>query len=186
MMRECSNKDCKQINPQPLNAFPKDKGKREGHSYRCKTCNNQAAKAWQKTPIGKAKHHAVASAWQKSPANKTKHAASVKAWQTTPIGLAKLRAAWAKYYASKIQRTPLWLTEEQLNEIESYYAESARRTQETGILHHVDHKTPLQGENVSGLHVPWNLQVIPALLNWSKGNSFEPENTSEENQAACA
>jgi hypothetical protein len=31
---------------------------------------------------------------------------------------------------------------------------------------------PLQGKIVSGLHVPWNLQVIPSLDNKKKGNRF--------------
>jgi hypothetical protein len=37
----------------------------------------------------------------------------------------------------------------------------------------VDHEIPLQGENISGLHVPWNLQVIPASKNQSKGNKYD-------------
>ena len=65
---------------------------------------------------------------------------------------------------------PSWLSEEDMESIKAIYAASRALTEETGIQHHVDHIVPLRGENVCGLHVHWNMRVIPAEDNWSKNN----------------
>jgi 5-methylcytosine-specific restriction endonuclease McrA len=78
----------------------------------------------------------------------------------------------AKRRASKLKATPIWLNNEQLLEIKLLYLFVASRRHTTGLDLEVDHIVPLQGENVCGLHVPWNLQVITASENASKGNRF--------------
>jgi hypothetical protein len=72
--------------------------------------------------------------------------------------------------ARKIQATPNWLSKEDLQLINDIYKKARELTEMTGELHVVDHIVPLKGRDVCGLHVPWNLQVLPARVNLKKGN----------------
>lgn len=76
-----------------------------------------------------------------------------------------------KYQANKLNATPAWLTQSQLDEMTQIYTEAVRISEETGVKHHVDHIEPLQGKDRCGLHVPWNLQILTATDNLSKSNS---------------
>lgn len=69
----------------------------------------------------------------------------------------------AKRKAAKLKATPPWLTKEHFEEIKKIYKSCPKG-------HHVDHIEPLQGKDVCGLHVPWNLQVILAADNLMKSN----------------
>lgn len=80
----------------------------------------------------------------------------------------------AKRRSAKLKRTPAWLTETDRWMIEQAYELSALRTKLFGFAWHVDHVIPLQGKYVSGLHVPTNLQVIPATENLRKANKHLP------------
>lgn len=69
------------------------------------------------------------------------------------------------YKHKKKNRTPKWLTKKQKKEIQNIY-----KNRPDG--YHVDHIVPINGVNVSGLHVPWNLQYLTAQENIAKKNKF--------------
>lgn len=85
----------------------------------------------------------------------------------------KVNAHTVKRRLAKINRTPKWLTTDDHWMIEQAYELAALRTKMFGFAWHVDHILPLQGELVSGLHTPYNLQVIPGVNNVRKSNKFE-------------
>lgn len=78
----------------------------------------------------------------------------------------------AKRRSLKLQATPKWLTEDDFKQIRSIYKQAHTLTKQTGVKHHVDHIIPLRGKNVSGLHIPSNLQILTAEENLKKGNVF--------------
>jgi hypothetical protein len=86
----------------------------------------------------------------------------------------KRTARNAAHRANKLQRTPPWLTAEHRADIRRIYRASADLTATTGECYQVDHIVPLRGEKVSGLHVPWNLQVLIASENLAKSNKHDP------------
>ena len=69
----------------------------------------------------------------------------------------------AKRRAQQKKATPQWLTDKHWDQIKSIYAGCPKGS-------HVDHIVPLQGRDVRGLHVPWNLQILTAADNIAKGN----------------
>jgi len=84
----------------------------------------------------------------------------------------KVSAQSAKRRASIKNRTPNWLTKDDLWMIEEIYDLAKVRSNMFDFKWQVDHIIPLHGNKVSGFHVPSNLQVIPATINHQKGKSF--------------
>jgi len=100
--------------------------------------------------------------WRK--ANPEAHRANASAWQRNNPAAAA--AIGARKRAAKGRALPPWANRDAIRKV---YAEAAAlRAQGHDV--EVDHIIPLQGKNVSGLHVENNLRVIPALDNARKGN----------------
>lgn len=110
--------------------------------------------------------------WRAS--NPDKHKAAVYAWRDENRGAYNALCAMTKEVRSF--RVPKWLSEDSHWIIKEIYELAELRTKMLGFSWHVDHIVPLQGKKVSGLHVPWNMQVIPAVTNLRKKNFFEAAN----------
>jgi len=78
----------------------------------------------------------------------------------------------ARYRAASLQATPPWLTADDHGMMLCLYDNAVSLSEAAGIKFDVDHIVPLNGETVCGLHVPWNLRVIAASKNRSKGNAL--------------
>jgi len=150
----------------PLDKFMKEKRNNFGRSYKCKSCNAVQSAQWRKANPDKV--NIGLKEWQKN--NPEKMNAYRAKWDKTNPD--KANAKTARRRASRISATPAWLNSEQHKEMQDFYWLAKDLQSVTGEPYHVDHIVPLQGENVCGLHVPWNLQVLPQDINLSKGNSF--------------
>jgi len=140
----------------PISSFHAKKRKRKdgstykGYVAKCKTCRNTDHKTYRK------ENSDVVKAYNKTPQRKA--------------------AARERNRLKDIRKShpavPNWITAEHRKAIRAIYLHAADCRTVTGEEYHVDHIVPLKGETVCGLHVPWNLQVLPADVNTSKSNKW--------------
>ena len=113
-------------------------------------------------PIEREKHNARGRQW---------HVSNPGRWKTFKHQQPEMKRMYtAMRHAAELKATPPWLTADDEQKIETIYAIADYLTRKTGIKHDVDHYYPLRALTCCGLHVPWNLRVIPAAKNQSKGN----------------
>ncbi len=101
-------------------------------------------------------------------ANAEERKAKQRLWSKTNRGIAN--ALGRRYKLKKAKATPLWLTPEQIYNMQCTYKVAAQLSETSSQKWHVDHIMPIRGKDVCGLHVPWNLQLLPAKMNMQKGN----------------
>lgn len=149
-----------------LTEFKKNAKCRDGVTGSCKVCVNSYLKSWRDANPDHSKGNR--SEVGKKYYNSNKDKILLYSAEHRKANLHKYAFYAMKRHNLKLKATPPWLSETQYLEIAAFY-EIAKWYDEPM---HVDHIVPLQGKNVCGLHVPWNLQLLPALENISKGNRF--------------
>lgn len=120
------------------------KSSRNTYQSACKMCRKKEAANWYKN-------------------NKEVSAKRSRKWLENNRELARAIVSSRRRRLRKA--TPKWLSVFDKRYIRSIYMQARFLNME------VDHIIPLKGKNVSGLHVPWNLQIISKKDNCMKGNS---------------
>lgn len=133
-----------------LDEFYPKTASHDGLMSKCKECSKAAKRAWAKANRDKLRKYDVTYAKRED----RKEYMKVYLKKHQQENKAYWNAKNSKYRADKLQQTPSWVDEEQLWIIQEFYDLAQLRTEVTGVLHHVDHILPLNGRDVSGLHVP--------------------------------
>lgn len=123
------------------------------------------------------KRRALEASYYEANKEKVKEARRAR-YKASPVVPRSMQSEWRKnnpgkaaahiaaYKSRKRNAMPVWADRDM---IEWLYELAQRRSDETGVQHHVDHIIPLAGRRACGLHVPANLRIIPASENASKG-----------------
>jgi hypothetical protein len=171
-----------------LSLFFKDKSRKDGYGHRCKECV-KAYNQSRKTHIAKL----AKNRYQSNPelgrkkANEYYHN-NIERCRTTALrwkynNKDKVKASEARYRKnnpekmewdlsqrrkSVEQATVKWTNKKLVSKI---YRLRSRLNKIAGyVKYHVDHQIPLNGKNISGLHVENNLRISLATENLLKGN----------------
>jgi hypothetical protein len=172
LTKKCSRCGCEKY----FSEFSRCSARKDGLQNYCKLCASCKTKSWQQENFEEYK--LLVNKWKQkneerirdvSNSYKSKNAGKIKKW------IAENHWRKSEYNASRRAASfnaSLRLNELCQRQIKQIYKEAKTISAETGVPHHVDHIVPLRAKNCCGLHVPWNLQIIPASVNVSKGNKM--------------
>lgn len=152
----------------------------------CKVCHNLQVKEWQVANKDKVRGYVRTSCKKAYDENPEKFREKSLARRAADREKSRkiVNKSYKKIYDSRRERErarlnaasasrrrlpPNWLDAINMALIQEFYDVAKAVTTQTGVVHHVDHIVPLNGNVVSGLHVPWNMQVISASENCAKG-----------------
>lgn len=133
----------------------------------CSTCKEEKPLSQYHMTTRKRKYHSYKVPYSSC---KTCRRTYNNYYEKTHEGKIKKRKRAALRDRRNRQATPKWLTKEHKQQIADTYELMRDCRAVTGEDYHVDHIVPLRGENICGLHVPWNLQVLPGYVNITKSN----------------
>jgi hypothetical protein len=167
---EIINKKCsKCLKIKPITEFYKAKGRKLDARSECKKCTNMSSRSWQlrhpdyNKNLCKARYLknpeiflACNKKWKLKNLEKVKEYSRKR--KKTHSG--ETNNVNARRRANKLNQTPTWAN---LVMIKQFYINCPKG-------YEVDHIVPLQGKNVSGFHVEYNLQYLTPKDNQKKGN----------------
>lgn len=174
-MKNCSK--CKEDRPKEL--FYKAKGYKDGLSSWCRTCTksyNAERYVHKKDHIATINAEWVKNNPEKKAAinrssakrNRVRRNDQSKSYRKVHKG--RVNADNALRRANLKNASPPWLSAEHKEGIKQLYKLAQKFEKTFGLKYHVDHIVPLNGDNVCGLHVPWNLQILESKMNLKKSN----------------
>ena len=161
-----SCKECGEV--KPLTDYSAHKMMADGHLNICKECKKAYMRKYRRAK-GKygtrSEYDATRAALAAGPYERQRK------YRLKNLAYFAERASYRN--AAQLQATPPWLTDDQKWMLLEIYELRQQRQELTGVEHHVDHIIPLLGKEARGLHVPWNLRVVPAEINLRKSNKVE-------------
>lgn len=169
----------------PVSEFSKQARAFDGLKQRCKPCVKEDNADWyQRNREDKLRKNLE---WQRKNPEKMKiinarghekrrdyYSAHNKEWYKKNRDNPEVREWIKEKSRARTERvkkaTPSWLSAIEIAQMEEFYDVAKARSVQTGERYEVDHIIPLGGNIASGLHVPWNLQIVREDENLKKGN----------------